>query len=294
MDIYFRINNTARKIFDRSPPSTQVSPLFIAVQKCHPHACDLLLEYKANPNLLTEKGASPLAIAVFHCHPTLVKHLLIAGAKVDQGGELDLMTKKDKKKKKSRRKNRKSSEKETGGKFTTEAMLAASSGDVDILQTLLTFGASCNMLDKSDSNVDDILRKKHHHTLAEIVESHFHDENHIDDETHEEYLRRARAAFDSLDQNGSGSISLAEFTGHLREAGLDKDHKHFEKFAENEFKRINYDEDDGISFEEYKTCFTRIERLRTTHKQTGLLEAGEHAKEDSDVRLCACICKCCF
>ena len=259
------------------------------MQKCHPHACDLLLEYKANPNLLTEKGASPLAIAVFHCHPTLVKHLLIAGAKVDQGGELELMTKADKKKKRSRRNKKK--EKQTGN-FTTEAMLAAASGDVDILQTLLTFGASCNLLDKSESNVDDIVRKKHHHTLAEIVETHFHDKNHIDDETHEEYLRKARAAFNSLDGNGSGSVSLAEFTEYLREAGQEKHHKHFEKFAEQEFQRINYDEDGGISFEEFKTCFTRIDRLRRAHGQTALLEAGEHAEEGTKtVRWCACMCK---
>ena len=255
------------------------------MQKCHPHACDTLLEHKADPNILTRKGASALAIAVFHCHPALVKHLLIAGAKVDQGGELDLMTKKDKKKSRRRRKNRsakddkKASAKETGN-CTTEAMLAAASGDVDILQTLMTYGASCNLLDKTDSNVDDILRKKHQRTLAEIVETHFHDKNHIDEETHEEYLKRARAAFDSLDSNGSDTVSLAEFTGFLREAGLEKEHKNFEKFAEQEFKRINYDEDEGISFEEFKTCFTRIERLRTTHKRTGeLLEAADHVKE---------------
>merc|ERR1711939_319625 len=163
-------------------------------------------------------------------------------------------------------------------------MLAAASGDVDILQTLMTYGASCNLLDKTDSNVDDILRKKHQRTLAEIVETHFHDKNHLDDETHEEYLKRARAAFDSLDTNGSDTVSLAEFTGFLREAGLEKEHKNFEKFAEQEFKRINYDEDEGISFEEFKTCFTRIERLRTTHKQTGLLGAGEHAKPDKKRR----------
>ena len=230
------------------------TPAYIAVQKCHPHSVELLLEHKANPSLSTNEGSSPLAIAVFHCNPRLVRRLLEEGATIDkrlQDGN-------------------------------TEAMMAAYSGDVDILQTLLEFGASCNLTNKNKFHVDDVLRSIHGTTLPEVVEQKFHDKNHIHDETHDDYLAKAREAFDALDDDKSGTICIKELSKFLEDSGMKKLHEqNFEQFVETEFHRLNHDGDDSITFDEFKTCFTRFERLK--HRTSlGELPASNETSEAED------------
>ena len=231
------------------------TPAYIAVQKCHPHTVEVLLEHKANPNLSTNEGSSPLAIAVFHCNPRLVRRLLEKGATVDKPLE----------------------------DGNTEAMMAAYSGDVDILQTLLEFGASCNLTNKNKYHVDDILRSIHGTTLPQVVEEKFHDKNHIHDEEHDEYLVKAREVFDALDDDKSGAICIKELTKFFEDSGMKELYReNFESFVETEFHRLNHDGDDNISFDEFKTCFTRIERLkhRTTLGESALVNNKNSEDED--------------
>merc|ERR1712159_982330 len=52
-------------------------------------------------------------------------------------------------------------------------------------------------------------------------------------------------------------------TKFLEESGMKALHQqNFEVFVETEFHRLNHDGDDSISFDEFKTCFTRFQRLK--------------------------------
>ena len=54
-----------------------------------------------------------------------------------------------------------------------------------------------------------------------------------------------------------------EIRKFLEEAGLKELHgQNFGNFVETEFHRLNHDGDEHISFDEFKTCFTRFQRLR--------------------------------
>ena len=202
--------------------------LYIAVQRNHTPICRTILEAGADPNIATLAMSSPLAVAVFHFNPKIVALLLTHGAYVD----------------------------DPSSDGTTVAMLSAHSLDVDILCQLVLHGSSLNVRNHAGHNVDAILRLAHgigdvHIALYSLLVS----------AGAQQDARTIKNMFKSIDEDGNEEITLSELKDGLEKWGLkSKFGEGFDQFVTGEFRRINKDGDDAVSFKEFRASFSRFHR----------------------------------
>lgn len=243
------------------------TPLYIAVQKSFDPIIADLLEAKADPNVVTEAGSTPLALAVHHCDFEVVKLLLDAKAVVDDT-------------------------KHSNG--NTEVTMAALSGHVDILKLLIEAGASLDTKNDDGQTVHTILSDVHgldvdqvmnmaseNERLAAMSPEELHTLLHeaLDGDeslsarahivfslpaSHPEFQSHIKDLFDDCDSDGNGNISRDElvdfFARHAPELAK-RYGENYKLFIDEEFKRLDHDHDETVSFKEFKACFGRLHQL---------------------------------
>lgn len=172
------------------------SALYIAAQKGHVAACELLLEAGADPNIKNTAGSSPLAVAVFHCNAPIVLLMLKSRVVIDEP---------------------------VGSEGSTAVMMAAGSLDVDILCQLLLHGASINKQNDSGATVNDILRSAHGLDLVDIAYYCLGRHPELDKLSSDEGkdLAKIQGLFAKIDSNGDKIITQHELKDAFTAWGME-------------------------------------------------------------------------